>query len=225
MEKTAMKPHELRMPFAGRRRWGAVAFMAVLALAALVTACGEDSEERTARTKPADHVSFWPSLRVAGDEVESYATLSAMARNADAVVMGTFKSFSPSRTIRGDAPEDVVVYAKGELEIQRTLVKAAPSSTVALEFILPPGEPDALVDQLNATLPREPMLVFLRAKRGKGEAGLFRVVNSRGLWAATERSAVDTPLAEESAMSSGLYAKERAGVQSVGELATRLTTR
>jgi hypothetical protein len=220
-----MEPHELRRSSAARRRWSVPAVMATLALAALVTACGGDTEERTARTKSADHASFWPSLRVTGDEVESYATLSEMARNADAVVMGTFKSFSPSRTVRGDAPEDVVVYAKGELEVQRNVVGAAPSQTIALEFILPPGESDALVGQLNAALPRAPMLVFLRAKRGDDEAGLFRVVNSRGLWTATERSAVDTPLAEESPTASGLYAKERAGTQSVGELAERLTTR
>jgi hypothetical protein len=219
-----MEPHELRMPFAARRRWGVLAVMTTLALAALMTACGGGSEERTARTKAADHASFWPSLRVAGDEVERYATLAEMARKADAVVMGTFKSFSPSRTIRGDAPEDVVVYAKGELEIQQNVVGAAPSPTVALEFILPPGEAHALIGQLNAALPRGPALVFLRAKRGDGEAGLFRVVNSRGLWAPTKRSAVDTPLAEESPMSSGLYAEERAGVQSVDELAKRLTT-
>lgn len=220
-----MEPHELRMPFAARRRWRAPAVAATLALAALVTACGGGSEEQTTRTKAADHASFWPALRVAGDEVEGYATLSEMAQKADAVVMGTFKSFSPSRTIQGDAPEDVVVYAKGELEIQRNVVGAAPGRTVALEFILPPGEADALAGRLSAKLPRGPMLVFLRAKRGDGEAGLFRVVNSRGLWAATERSAVDTPLAEEPPTSSGLYADERAGVQSVDELAKRLTTR
>ena len=181
------------------------------------------SEQSTARTEAAGHAAFWPSLRVAGDEVESYATLSEMARGADAVVMGTFKSFSPSRTIRGDAPEDVVVYAKGELEIQQNVVGAAPSRTVALEFILPPGDADSLVGQLNAALPRGPMLVFLRAKRGDGETGLFRVVNSRGLWAKTDRSPVDTPLAEGPPTTSGLYAEERAGVQSVDELAKRLT--
>jgi hypothetical protein len=220
-----MELHQLRLSFAARRRPGVLAGMATLALATLVTACGGGSEQSTARTDTTGHATFWPSLRVSGDEVESYATLSEMARDADAVVMGTFKSFSPSRTIRGDAPEDVVVYAKGELEIQQNVVGAAPSRTVALEFILPPGDADSLVGQLDSALPRGPMLVFLRAKRGDGEAGLFRVVNSRGLWANTERSPVDTPLAEEPPATSGLYAEERAGVQSVDELAKRLTAR
>jgi len=62
------------------------------------------------------------------------------------------------------------------------------------------------------------MVFFLRHKRGSGEVGLFRVVNSTGLWAPTVRSELDTPLAEAPPDQTGTYRDELSRVTSMDGL-------
>lgn len=205
-----------------RSKMGVLA-LAAIALVVLGSACGTGGGV-SPQAAAVQEDGFWSALRVEGDDVEGFPTLAAMARGADAVVVGRFSSFGVSRTLQGDAAEDVVVYAKATLEIEKTLVGGAPAASVPLEFLLPagPGEADAAAARLNQELPGGRMVVFLRGKRAPGEAGLYRVVNSRGLFAATARGPVDTPLAEDVPAADGLFTAELAAVRSIDDLATML---
>ncbi len=162
---------------------------------------------------------FWETLRVEGDEVEYFPSLADMVKSADAVVVGTFEGFSASRTIVGDAPEDSVLYGKATLLVSEVLTGPTLGDTVPVEFLLPimPGEGDAIVQEMAASLPKSEMVLFLRAKLGTNEGGLFRLVNSYGLWAQTERSALDTPLSELTPMATGVYAEELMGIATLEE--------
>ena len=68
---------------------------------------------------------------------------------------------------------------------------------------------------------RKVVLVFLRDKGG-AEAGLYRLVNSQGLWTSTARATVDAPLAED-APGSGPYKNELAEISTIDELADQLS--
>jgi hypothetical protein len=188
----------------------------------LATACGNAGP--AADTQHADPLGAYSILRVEGDEVEGYDSLKAMAHGADTVAIGRFRSFGISRTFQGDAAQDTVVYGKATLQVTRHVVGASTAVEVPVEFLLPyaPTEATRRAGEFNAALPRGEVLVFLRAKRGT-EAGLYRLVNSQGLWTSTRRAALDTPLTEEAPAQSGQYKNELAGVESINQLADQVT--
>jgi len=142
-------------------------------------------------------MAFWQALRIGGDEVEGFTTLGAMTRAADVVGVGRIVSFDLGRMIQGGTPEDIVGYGAAKLELDEAIGGPAQVEPITLEFLLP-GHPDnykAMVKDLQGSVPVGPVLVFLR-HTGGNEAGLFRLVNSRGLWTSTPRSGVDAPLTE-----------------------------
>lgn len=204
------------MFFTRSRRRHAVAALAVM-VSLGVTACGGSDT-----SAPTD--SAYAALRVQGLEVESYGSLREMAGGADLVVIGKFTSFDISRTIQGDAAQDVVVYGKATLVVTRKVVEEPVATELPVEFLLPygPDEAAAKAAEFAAGLPQEEVLVFLRHKGG-AEAGLYRLVNSQGLWTSTVRATLDAPLAEE-APGSGPYKGELAGIGSIDELADQLST-
>jgi hypothetical protein len=173
-----------------------------------------------ADTRAADSFTM---LRLEGAEVESYGSLTAMKRSADAVVMGRIVSFGVSRTVRGDDPLDIVVYGSAVVDVSRQLSGRALGGSVAVEFLLPyqPAEATKHAAAFNAALPRAQALMFLRHKGG-AEAGLYRLVNSAGLWAGTTRAAVDTPLTDEAPGHDGSFKTELNSVRSVNQLADRV---
>lgn len=188
----------------------------ILALVILAPACSKSDDP------PDRGSSFWSSFRISGAlEVEDYGSLREMADSADSVVLGSFTGFEMSRTLQGDAQEDVVNYGEATLAISTVLAGKPYGETVALEFLIPAtttADAERIVAELRGDLPTGEMVVFLRDKGGS-ESGFFRVTNSVGLWAATGRSALDTPLAEESPKDSRLYEDELKGADSISELA------
>lgn len=69
-------------------------------------------------------------------------------------------------------------------------------------------------------VPEGEMLLFLTEKDSAVDPpGLWVWHTSRGIWAATERAAIDTPLADEPPASSPLYADDLAGLSSLPEVA------
>lgn len=114
---------------------------------------------------------------------------------------------------------DVVTYVAADLEVSRVLAGSLDSSSIPLEFLLTSGGASGgAVERMESALPQEDLVVFLHAKRGERETGLYRAVNSLGLWAASERAVLDTPLSEETPDSSVL-AHEVAQFESVEALA------
>lgn len=179
---------------AGRRQQGSSRFTlatCAIALVATMVAC-------TASNSPPSSMAFFEGLRIGGDEAEGWATIGEMKSESDIVGTGTFTSFSLGRTIQGDAPEDVVAYGQARLQLDDTISGKAPDGQIVVEFVLPGDSADyaAIAKGLENNLPQGEVLVFLREKRGSNEAGLYRLVNSNGLWASTTRAPVDAPLAD-----------------------------
>ncbi len=157
--------------------------------------------------------------------MENYASLDEMKASSDSVVVGTLGGFSVGRQIRGDAAEDVVTFINASILIDKTVAGRDLGESVSLEFLGPaiPDQAEEMVNQLNSTLPKgEAVLLFLRDKAGK-EAGIFRVVNSTGLWAETSRSTLDTPMTFEPPSEESPYEDEIQGIDSLDEMIALVT--
>lgn len=166
----------------------ALATAGVVVLATTLGGCaGDDSRQGSER--------FWESMRVEGDEVEPFGSIPDMAERSDAVVVGEFGSLVGDRSAGDSAP---VNYVQVELRVDEVIAGEVGSDVIVMEF-LASGDPGTL-------LPDEQVLVFLRAKRGAGEDGLWRAINSRGLWSATSRADIDTPLNPEPPAEDDRYA-------------------
>lgn len=201
---------EARCQTAGAR-WRIVQIaVGATALAIAIVGCSASSSSH-------ERDSFWSHLRVHGDEVEGFGSLADMKDSADLVFVGTMASIGPSRVIQGDAAEDVTTYASVEFTIDQVLSGRA-ADAISVEFLIAAPTADAAadtVDLLRASLPSDPALLFLRAKQGEGEDGLFRLVSSEGLWMTTDRAVVDTPQAGEPGAH---HYDEAKGVESLDEL-------
>jgi hypothetical protein len=136
-------------------------------------------------------------------------------------VVAHISSVAIGRELHGDAPGDVVVFVHMEIAVEDVIAGAAPQ-TLPVEFL--GGSPEAanlmVARAMAAGIPTREIVVFLHEKDGPGERGMYRVSNSTGLWAATTRANLDSPLRPEPPNVSGLYADELQGLESVEELVT-----
>ncbi|SCL67715.1 hypothetical protein [Micromonospora peucetia] len=210
------------------RRARGVAIIAALFLGVSISlsACaeprsGSDPTAGSAEAQNSDE-RFWQTFRISGDEVEPYVPLGSMAQTADATVLARFGKVGKIRTLTAEG-NDTVHYVSVDLAVTRELAgKGGLPSVVPLEFMVIPGRGQSIDDvagEMSAALPKEEMVLFLRAKKGAGEAGLYRVVNSRGLWASTSRETLDTPLAEKPVKDEAQYKSDLAKVSTIPELA------
>lgn len=200
-----------------------IALIAVLVSAIVYVAtrpAGSAGREPPGDQTASGITDVWAPLRVVGPlEAEHYPTIEAMRDSADAVVAGSFVSFG-TRVFQGDAVEDVLVYLVAMVRVDHVLAGSLPQRTVPVEFLVPSvvAQEAPVLASLAETLPRTELVFFLRHKRGDGEAGLYRVVNSTGLWAPTGRSDVDTPLTAAPPTVAGTYHDELSHVTSLDEL-------
>lgn len=136
------------------------------------------------------------ALAVAGDEAEHFDSLEAMAASSDAVIVGTASPLTVHRTLQGDAEEDVVVYLATTVSIEESVSGAfEPGDAVTVEFLSPAttlGGAESLAREV--TMGDRPNLMMLRDKGGD-EAGIYRIVNSLGLWVDGEDGPI-APLSE-----------------------------
>lgn len=193
-----------------RASYRAVGHLLVLVLLlSLAMACSSASSHQSPE-------GFWEAFRIEADEVEYYATIGEMGRSADAVAIGKLVGFDKERTVQGDAPEDVITYVVASFEVSQVVAGKLSDAVIPLEFLVTHGS--ANVD-LESALPEGDLVVFLREKRGSGEGGLYRAVNSLGLWTSSSRAPVDTPLAPESPADS-IFADEVRSLDSLTEFAS-----
>jgi hypothetical protein len=142
--------------------------------------------------------AFWDALRLNGaDEAEGWATFREMEAAADIVMVAEVVSFGLSRTIQGDAQEDLVGYGKAEFKVIETLRGKPPEGLVPVEFLLGgnPRDYAARAEQIGRAVPKGRFLVFLRHKGGS-EAGLYRLVNSNGVWGEGQGSTIEAPVSD-----------------------------
>jgi hypothetical protein len=165
-----------------------------------------------------DAGKFWGAFALMGaNEAESYEQLEGMRDAADRVVQARMLNVGISRVIQGDAPEDKTLLVKGEFVSERD-IRGHSQEKFSVEFIFPHsvGEAGTVLKSMAATIPQEPVLLFLRKKRdGSGE---WRLVNFSGLWTRVN-GVLRAPLAEEA---EARYADELAEARSVEELGTRV---
>ncbi len=166
-----------------------------------------------------ERTTFWESFQFGGLEVTHAESLRELGAESDAVVTARVTAVRSSRIVQGDAAQDQVAMVCVDLRVETVIAGAAPES-VCLEFVGgSPGSANALVQRALAVgLPHLPIVVFLHEKRGNGEAGLYRVTNSTGLWGATSRAALDSPLRPDPPAMSGLYDADLAGIGTVADL-------
>lgn len=204
------------------RRGKATALLPLaLLLVVVMSACG-------ARLDSPSDEAFWHALRITGDEVEGYTSLQDMAKHADLVVVGSFSIFGPSRTLQGDAPGDIVGYAAATVRVEELLSGSPPPDPLVVEFLLPTTSMETStatflqkVGDLAAQLPKVNVVLFLREKRGAGEEGLFRLVNSFGLWTEVDGTLM-SPLHDAMDEGESPYAAELKGIASIQALAELL---
>jgi len=179
----------------GRKHVGAAAAAAALLVVGIAALSSSDRSE------------FWERLKIGGWEVETFSSMSDMVRASDSVVLARIGGVDVSRTIQGDAPEDVVTYARLDLEVLQVISGTSPDR-VPLEFLVGaiPGQVAAEIEALRQAIPKEPAVFFLHAKRGNDEHGLYRLIASTGLFAATSRSTLEAPLRDDAPFSVELRA-------------------
>lgn len=176
------------------RRTGVVAW--VVAMAIVTIGCG--SRQALAEAPAPPSVSFWGSVSLRGaDEAEGWTTMRAMAADSDFVFVGTFESFEMGRIFQGDAAEDRVGYGTALVRPLTVVGEKKPDGMLPVEFMLPgaPSAYEATAQAIARALPRGEFVFFLRHKGGKEETGLYRLVNSTGLWSVSD-GALDAPLAD-----------------------------
>jgi hypothetical protein len=192
-----------------------VATIGLLVVAGFLTACDTIRiEERRG--------AFWEPFMIEGpaiDEVSHFESLAEMLAAADAVVVARVTDVAVSRIWQGERPGERWPYVRVQLRIDRVISGHAPG-IVQLEFLAGGAEQQVpvFVESQKGKLPADSVVVFLHAKGGAGEAGLYRVINSTGLWAPTTRASLDAPLRMEPPPKSGLYAAEIAGIREMNGL-------
>jgi hypothetical protein len=194
----------------------------LLVLCCLAAACagvGANNPSTEESASPTNTV-FWERYRIAGLEVEGYTTIADMSLAADSVVTAHVTGVEPGRVFQGDVAEDRVYYARVILEVEQDLHGKAETSTIPMELLLPQVFNDdgfeKAIAELDAAIPKDRILVFLREKNDP-DPGVYRPVNSVGLFASTDRSVIDTPLSAEG-LTSGLYQDELAGIKTFDDL-------
>lgn len=150
-----------------------------------------------------DDDAFWSALRLDGDEVESYSSFTTMSEKSDLVVRGMIGDDIDLRTIQGDAPEDQIFMAV--LSISDESNRAEGPALV--EFLLPAVDKESAehtAHHLRESLPQEPIVAFLRLKKGEGDGKIprYRLVSSDGIWIETP-DGLHNPLSESSGRSFG----------------------
>lgn len=167
--------------------------------------------------------TFWQTLTVKADEVEGFESLQSMAAESDCVLRAHIVGSGISRQIQGDAEEDVVTFFGAKLDVSDVIRGENCSDVGFVEFLLPVSAERAeeTAQTLSQQLPQEELILALRNKGGD-ESGLYRLVNSRGLWIQSGEG-VHTPLAtDEHESGPARFAGEVSWIRSLDDLAELL---
>jgi len=194
----------------------------------ILAACGGvDTQRASDRTSDSLESRFWEQYQFSAFEVEAYSSIEDMARAADAVVSAQIVSVGPGRVFQGDTPEDRVYYASLGLQVEEQLLGAQVKSPLEVELLLPQVFDDQgfqlAVTELAGWVPKGKILVFLREKNDP-DPGVYRPVNSVGLFASTDRADIDTPLSFETPAESGVFQSSLGDIEDIHDLVAFVAT-
>jgi hypothetical protein len=128
---------------------------------------------------------FWSTFALDAVEAEHFESLAEMSASADAVVIATITKVTPGRVILA-GQDDGFQYMNLSLRVDSQLAGAPLEADFVLEMMLPEG---ASADRVNALLPAERQILFLRSKEREAatlnyparliprEHGLYRLIN------------------------------------------------
>ena len=173
---------------------------------------GTAGQRRDGAAEVDDCRAFWKHLEIDGNWAEYFPTLRELAEGSDGVAYGRFVSARMGATIQGDAPEDS--YTEIVLSVADDAELLHGTMTGALTLTLTPGAGDVTASTLSGCIPDASVLVFARKRM---DQDTYRPVNGYGIWAATPRAALDTPL-EPVPPEDGLYGEEISRYQRLSEL-------
>jgi hypothetical protein len=226
------------------------AVVVVGAIAAIALTLDDEGERAPAAAvdEPAPRAAtgapFWDAVRLGASDRLFAPTLEDLVAQSDAAVLGTVVDVRVNRVVQGDVSDARAVYAVADLRVERVVAGALdrPAGTIGVELAVAGAYEEALagVRRAAAGLPRGQVLAFLisvdrelarQASAGRTprevpeQKGLYIPHSSVGIFAATDRSAVDTPLGEPPSAAAHPYRDELRGVRSVTALAAHFTER
>jgi hypothetical protein len=134
----------------------------------------------------------WRAFATQANEVEGFASLAEMGQIADVVVIAQATGIDGVRRTGGEGDEGIDL-AQIRFDVIRA-VSDWDSESVVVEFYV--GSPEAARALEERVVGFPPTLLALREKGTKEEAGLYRLVNSKSLWAEQPGGGLIAPLVE-----------------------------
>ena len=223
------------------------AVVAVGAIAAIALTLDDEGERAPAvavdeaAAGAATGAPFWDAVRLDASDRLFAPTLVDLVAQSDVAVLGTVVDVRVNRVVEGDIPDARAVFAVADLRVERVVAGALdrPAEVIGVKLAVAGAYEEALagVRRAAAGLPRGPVLAFLvgvdrelarQASAGSDprevpeQAGLYIPHSSVGVFAATDRAAVDTPLGDPPTAGAHPYREELSGIRSVEALADRI---
>lgn len=185
----------------------------IATLALLLAGCAQESP-------PAPSSAELGALKISGDEVEPYQGFDRMRESADLAVLGELGDAKGIRTVGEPGSEAYLL--QFEVKPDSVMGGSAPDSIV-VEFTLGAAtreQAEAAQKVYSEALAGREAILYLRAKQGRGEAGLYRPVNSLGFWTATQEAPVSAPLAEMDPATLAQFRTDLATADSLDDVVT-----
>ena len=186
------------------------------AIATLVLSLAGCAQEKP----PAPSSAELGALRISGDEVEPYLGFDRMRESADLAVLGELGDAKGIRTVGEPGSEAYLL--QFEVKPDSVMRGSAPESIV-VEFTLGAAtreQAEAAQKVYSDVLGGTEAILYLRAKQGHGEAGLYRPVNSLGFWITTQEAPVSAPLAEVDPATLPQFRTDLAAADSLDDVVT-----
>lgn len=184
----------------------------VAATVTLYAAAGQTAPHEPETSTVSRFEDWVPLQLVGGLEAEPYRPIAELGQTADVVAIGRFTGFLDARAL--GRPPAVAWEIPAVFEPTRVLRgKVDGSLPVEFPIIGPSRTIEEAVAAYRKVLIGPEFLLILRAKRFVGEEGRYRIVNTYGLWVATDRHTLDAPMAEFDPWEQEQYAATLADAQ------------
>jgi hypothetical protein len=181
------------------------ATLATLVAATVISyaAAGKTTPHEPGAPTVSRYEDWVPLQLVGGLESEPYRPIAELGQTADVVAIGRFTEFLEVREL-GRPP--AIAYELPVVFEPTRVLRGTVDGPLPVEFPVIGRTIEEGVAAYRKALIGPEFLLILRAKRFVGEEGRYRIVNTYGLWVATDRHALDAPMAEFDPWGKEIYA-------------------